>query len=112
MPRCKPKAPTSTAKELKLRKINLVVPTDEQAKVQLMEDLARMGLSGFIDKPWGFKDEQMVKELSSRLSNQFERTFWGIPGEWTEDMWRDTYRFRPGGLSIISQMDEFCHGRF
>ena len=104
--------PTSSAVEVKLRKVVPVVPSEDEEKVQLMDDLAKMGCLGLADKPWGFKDERMVKELLGRLSNQFQGTMRGVPGQWTEEMWRATYNFRPGGLTLLSRKDEFCHGRF
>ena len=51
MPKRKPRAPTPTATELKLWKVVPVVPMVEHAKVQLMDDLAKMGCLGFADKP-------------------------------------------------------------
>ncbi len=98
--------------EVKLRKVVPVVPSTEPAKSQLMEDLTSMGCLGFVDKPWGFKEESIVKELLGKLSNEFDNTPRAVPHLWTEDMWRTAYSFRPGGLGMASRKDEFCRGKF
>jgi hypothetical protein len=49
--------------EVKLRKIIPEVPRDESERAELLEDLQVMGCSGFLKKPWGFKDDRIVREL-------------------------------------------------
>jgi hypothetical protein len=49
--------------EVKLRKIVPEVPRDETERGELLEDLQVMGCSGFLEKPWGFKDDWIVREL-------------------------------------------------
>jgi hypothetical protein len=48
---------------VKLRKIVPEVPRDETERGELLEDLQVMGCSGFLEKPWGFKDDWIVREL-------------------------------------------------
>ena len=71
--------------EVKLRKIFSVIPSDEQEKDQLIEDLTSMGCPGFIEKPWGFREERMVKELLGKLSNEFDNTLRGNLSLWSLD---------------------------
>ncbi len=58
----------STA-EIKLQKVAPVVPAMEKENNQLMEDLTAMECVGLVEKPWGFKEERVVRELSGKLSN-------------------------------------------
>ena len=98
--------------EVKLRKISPVLPTKDPEKMDLVADLALMGCAGFVDKPWGFREERMVKEILSKISNQFDGTIRGVPHKWTEELWRGVYGFRPGGSGMASRKDDFVHGRF
>jgi hypothetical protein len=57
--------------EVKLRKIVPEVPRDETEREELLEDLQVMGCSSFLEKPWGFKDDRIVRKLLNRVSNEF-----------------------------------------
>jgi hypothetical protein len=48
--------------DVKIRKIVPEVPRDETERGELLEDLQRMGRSGLLEKPWGFKDDRIVRE--------------------------------------------------
>ena len=91
--RSRPGPSSSSIGEVKLRKVIPVLPSTKPEKSHIMEDLAVMGCLGLADKPWGFKEEQMVKELLGKLSNQFDNTLRGIPTCWTEEGWREVYTF-------------------
>ncbi len=70
MPRLRRSRPPSPAVgEIKLKKVVPVIPTTELEKTQLMEDLTKMGCEGLTVKPWGFKEERIVRELLEKLSN-------------------------------------------
>jgi hypothetical protein len=60
--------------EVKIRKIVLEVPRDEAERGELLEDLQRMGCSGLLEKPWGFKDNRVVRELLDGMTNEFDNT--------------------------------------
>jgi hypothetical protein len=49
--------------EVKLRKVVPEVPRNETKRGELLEDLQTMGYSGLLEKPWGFRDDQIVREL-------------------------------------------------
>jgi hypothetical protein len=78
--------------EIKLRKILPEVPRDESERAELLEDLQVLGCSGFLEKPWGFKDDKIVRELLDEVSNEFENSIRAQPVKWTEETWREVYR--------------------
>jgi hypothetical protein len=51
--------------EVKLQKIVPEVPRDETERGELLEDLQVMGYSGLLEKPWGFKDDRIVRSYST-----------------------------------------------
>jgi hypothetical protein len=64
----------------------------------LLEDLQTLGYSGLLEKPWGFKDEEVVRELLDGVSNEFDNTIRGTPTRWTE-AGLSRGRFRTDGRS-------------
>lgn len=97
--------------DLKLRRVILVIPDREPARTQLMEDLASMGCQGLAEKPWGFREQRVVKELLVR-PNQYDNSDRGNPGRWTEALWRAVYHFRTGGYGMANRKLEYVHGKF
>jgi hypothetical protein len=89
--------------EVKLRKIIPEVPRDESERVELLEDLQVLGCSGFLEKPWGFKDDRIVRELLDRVSNEFENSIRAQPVKWTEETWQEVYRFGKGGAGLAGR---------
>jgi hypothetical protein len=93
--------------EVKLRKIVPEVPRDEAERGELLEDLQVMGCSGFLKKPWGFKDDRIVRELLDGVSNEFDNLIRGQPIRWTEECWREVYCFSKGGGGLAGRKDEY-----
>jgi hypothetical protein len=93
--------------EVKLRKIVLEVPRDEAERGELLEDFQVMGCSGFLEKPWGFKDDRIVRELLDGVSNEFDNSIRGQPIRWTEECWREVYHFNKGGGGLAGWKDEY-----
>jgi hypothetical protein len=93
--------------EVKLRKIVPEVPRDEDERGELLEDLQVMGCSGFLEKPWGFKDDRIVRELLDGVSNEFDNSIRGQPVRWTEEYWREVYHFNKGGGRLAGRKDEY-----
>jgi hypothetical protein len=93
--------------EVKLRKIVPEVPRDETERGELLEDLQVMGCSGFLEKPWGFKDDRIVRELLDGVSNEFDNSIRGQPVWWTEECWREVYHFGKGGGGLAGRKDEY-----
>jgi hypothetical protein len=69
--------------EVKIRKVVSEVPRDETERGELLEDLQRMGCSGLLEKPWGFKDDRIVRELLDGATNEFDNTIRATPTRWT-----------------------------
>jgi hypothetical protein len=66
-----------------------------------------MGCSGFLEKPWGFKDDRIVRELLDGVSNEFDNSIRGQPVRWTEECWREVYHFNKGGGGLAGRKDEY-----
>jgi hypothetical protein len=98
--------------EVKIRKIVPEVPRDEAERGELLEDLQRMGCSGLLEKPWGFKDDQVVRELLDGATNEFDNTIRATPTRWTEDCWREVYNFSTGGGGLAGRKDEYVKDCF
>jgi hypothetical protein len=71
--------------EVKIRKVVPEVPRDEAERGELLEDLQTMGCSGLLEKPWGFKDDRIMRELLDRMTNEFDNTIRATPTRWTEE---------------------------
>jgi hypothetical protein len=98
--------------EVKLRKVVPEVPRDEAERGELLEDLQVMGCSGFLEKPWGFKDDRIVRELLDGVSNEFDNSIRGQPIRWTEEYWREVYHFSKGGGGLAGRKDEYVKDCF
>jgi hypothetical protein len=96
--------------KVRIRKIVPEVPRDEAERTELLEDLQVMGCSGFLEKPWGFKDEEIVRELLDGVSNEFDNSIRALPTRWTEEVWREVYNFGGGGLA--GRKDEYVKDCF
>jgi hypothetical protein len=60
--------------EVKLRRVVPDVPRNETERGELLEDFQTMGCSELLEKPWGFKDDRIVKELLDGVSNEFDNS--------------------------------------
>jgi hypothetical protein len=98
--------------KVRIRKIVPEVPRDEVERGKLLEDLQTMGCSGFLEKPWGFKDEEIVRELLDGVSNEFDNSIQALPTRWTEDVWREVYNFSAGGGGLAGRKDEYVRDCF
>jgi hypothetical protein len=98
--------------KVRIRKIVSEVPRDEVERAELLEDLQTMGCSGLLEKPWGFKDEEVVRELLDGVSNEFDNTIRATPTRWTEEVWREVYNFGIGGGGLAGRKDEYVKDCF
>jgi hypothetical protein len=64
--------------EVKIQKVVPKVPRNETEQGELLEDLQTMGCSGLLEKPWGFKDDRIVRELLDGVSNEFDNSIRAI----------------------------------
>jgi hypothetical protein len=98
--------------EVKLRKVVPEVPRSETERGELLEDLQTMGCSGLLEKPWGFKDDRIVRELLDGVSNEFEHSIQASPIRWTEECWREVYNFSKGGGGMVGRKDKYVKDCF
>jgi hypothetical protein len=85
MARSQRKKSSDIPSEVKLRKVVPEVPRSEMERGELLEDLQTMGCSGFLEKPWDFKDDRIVRELLDGVLNEFEHSIRASPTRWTEE---------------------------
>jgi hypothetical protein len=71
-----------------------------------------MGCSGLLEKPWGFKDDRIVRELLDGVTNEFDNTIRATPTWWTEECWREVYNFSTGGGGLAGRKDEYVKDCF
>jgi hypothetical protein len=98
--------------EVKLRKVVPDVPRNETERGELLEDLQTMGCSGSLEKPWGFKDDRIVRELLDGVSNEFDNSIRATPTQWTEECWGEVYNFSTGGGGLVGRKDEYVKDCF
>jgi hypothetical protein len=98
--------------EVKLRKVVPDVPRNETKRGQLLEDLQTMGCSGLLEKPWGFKDDRIVRELLDGVLNEFDNAIRATPTRWTEECWKEVYNFSTGGGGLAGRKDEYVKDCF
>jgi hypothetical protein len=112
MTRNQRKKSSEVPSEVKIRKIVAEVPREEVERGELLEDLQTMGCSGLLEKPWGFKDDRIVRELLDGATNEFDNTIQATPTRWTEDCWREVYNFSTGGGGLAGRKDEYVKDCF
>ena len=76
-----------------LKSVTPVMPRKDEEKLELADDLTKMGCEGLLLEPWALKNEAMVQEFQKEHSNQWEGTIRRDPDRWTADQWSEVYRF-------------------
>ena len=108
-------APRKNSEEAELPTLRKVVPhlpAKEEDLEMLREDLKRMGCAGLMTVPWGFREEEMVRELIGEPPNQYHKILRALPDSWTKKVWKKVYGFRLGGSGLTTRKEEFAKGRF
>ena len=59
---------------ISLKSVIPVIPRKDEEKLQLVEDLPKMGCEGLLLEPWALKSESMVQEFQGQCSNEWEGT--------------------------------------
>src|SRR5665811_2337856 len=95
-----------------LRSVPAVVPTDEEEKQQLADDLTKMGCEGLLAQPWAMKSEALVREFLQPRSNEWEGTLRRLPELWMADKWAEVYSFRKAGRLKARRTDTWVDGKF
>src|SRR5665811_71064 len=68
-----------------LRSVPAVIPSDEEEKQQLADDLTKMGCEGLLPELWALKSEALVREFLHPRSNEWEGMLRRLPELWTAD---------------------------
>ena len=109
----RPGSSTPPPAEIKLRRVVPSLPLPNKPEYnELLGDLTAMGCRQLALKPWGFKDERMIREIMGGASNEFDNSLRGRPDQWTEDVWRAVYEFKKEGGGYANRKDEYINGKF
>ena len=71
-----------------------------------------MGCAGLLSVLWGFREEEMVRELIGAPPNQNHKTPRAHPETWTKRTWQRVYGFRLGGSGLTTRKEEFAKDQF
>lgn len=104
----KGKEPVEEGPLLRVQRVMLLMPVDEEQRELLRDALEIMGCPLLLDKAWGWKEALPAHEILVKNPNN-RNTIRGEPEPWTVQVWRDTYGFRPGGDVSASETREFVH---
>jgi hypothetical protein len=96
--------------EVKLRKIIPEVPRDDSERVELLEDLQVMGCSGFLEKPWGFKDDRVVRATAGRGVERVRKLNPGAAGQVDGGNLARGVSFRQRGCRISGEKGRIREG--
>ena len=95
-----------------LRSVPAVVPTNDEEKQLLANDLTTMGCEGLLAQPWAMRSEALVREFWHPQSNEWEGTLRRLPELWTADKWAEVYSFRKAGRLKARRTDTWVDGKF
>ncbi|CAM6093915.1 unnamed protein product [Calypogeia fissa] len=63
-----------------------LVPLDQEEKDKLRAKLSQMGCAPLLDLPWGFMNEDFIREVATiSIPSEFQGTVRGLPSKWTSD---------------------------
>ncbi len=100
-------------KDLTLRKIKVVIPTDSNDLEELRDDLFRMGCLGLMEMPWKFQYDNIVRELINQEAViSLDDNLRGQPEEWTAEVWRRVYSLSRGKDGMATRKENCTTGRF
>ena len=109
-------AGTSAAKveylPVSLKTVAPVIPESEEEKVQLIQDLEKMGCEGLILEPWFLRSESIVQEFQAPRSNEWAKTIRRDPEHWTANLWAEVYNFRKEGRMRAGRTETWIDGKF
>ena len=81
------------ARPVSLRSVPAIVPTKDEEKQQMANDLTKMGYEGLLAEPQAMKSKAIVWEFLHPRSNEWEGTIWRLLEQWTADLWTEVYSF-------------------
>ena len=100
------------AHPVSLKIVAAVVTQKDEKKLQLAEDLARMGCEGLLMEPWSLKSDAMVQEFQREYSNKWKNTIYRDLEHWTADSGAEVYSFRKEGRKRAGRIDKWIEGIF
>ena len=85
-------------KQVALRKVHVVTPTDREESNKLEADLRCMGCLGLWKKSWRVRTEDMVRELvTEEVDHVYASTIRGQPDRWNAELWSRVNGFKQTG---------------
>ena len=97
---------------ISLKSVTPIIPGRDEEKLQLVEDLTKMGCAGLILEPWALKNESMVQEFQGQCSNEQESTIRRDPEHSTANSWAEVYNFRKEGRMCVGRTEMWVDGKF
>jgi hypothetical protein len=100
-------------KQVALRKVHVVTPTDREENNELEADLRRMGCLGLWEKSWRVRSEDMVRELvTGEVDRVYASTIRGRPDRWNAEFWSSVYGFTLGRESMATKREDCTRNKF
>jgi hypothetical protein len=100
-------------KQVALRKVHVVTPTDHEENNELEADLRRMGCLGLWEKSWRVQSEDMMRELvTGEVDRVYASTIRGQPDRWNAELWSNVYGFKQGGGGMATKRDDCTRDKF
>ena len=91
-------------KQVALRKVHVVTPTDREENNELEADLRRMGCLGWWERSWRMRSEDMVRELvTGEVDHVYASTTRGRPDRWNAKLWSRVYVFKQRGKDMATK---------
>jgi hypothetical protein len=85
-------------KQVALRNVHVVTPTDREENNELEADLRRIGCLGLWKKYWRVRSEDMVRDLViGEVDRVYASTIRGRPDRWNAEPWGSIYGFKQEG---------------
>ena len=100
------------ARPVSIRFVPAIVPTKEEEKQQLVDDLTKMGCEGLLAEPWAMKSEAIVQEFLHPCSNEWKGTIQRLPEQWTADLWVEVYSFWKEGRMRARRTNKWIDNKF
>jgi hypothetical protein len=100
-------------KQVALRKVHVVTPTDREESNELEADLRRMGCHGLWEKSWRVRSENMLRELvTGEVDRVYASTIRGRPDRWNTELWGSVYGFMQGREGMATKKEDCTRDKF
>jgi hypothetical protein len=100
-------------KQVALRKVYVVTPTDREERNELEAELRRMSFHGLWEKSWRLRSEDMVRELvTGEVDRDYASTIRGRHDRWNAELWGSVYGFKQGGEGMATKKKDCTRDKF